>query len=401
MKKIIFLFAFWVSVFYTFSQQTFSMEEVVRYLASPELEGRKMQTKGDTLTIQYLVNQLEIMKIKPFFNQFEQPFCGRSMFTATKGEICSKNVIAWIEGSDPKLKEQYILICAHFDHLGKAKNVYFPGANDNASGTATVLYLADYFAKNPTKRSLIFACFAGEELGFLGSTHFIKACQESLPKIKYVINFDMVGRYDQGGLSLMGEQSSKILEKTVRKISGTEEISMIPSSRQFFSGSDHFVFYKKNIPFLCFNTGDDKGNYHRPRDMADSIDFKGMEMIAGFAKQVIMELGNDSKEPKFKKIDAKKATMDEDTFKEMLVMNPGKFGFHFNFMEECGNEIVVSKTTKTGDAAGLLVGDKVIKINGKTFTCSMDFIELCKTERVKPYKITIIRDGEEMEITIN
>ena len=401
MKKIIFLFTFWLSVFCTFSQQPFSMEEVVRYLASPELEGRKIQTKGDTLTIQYLVNQFEIMEVKPFFDQFEQPFCGRSMFTATKGDICSKNVIAWVEGTDPKLKEQYVLICAHFDHLGKAKGVYFPGANDNASGTATVLYLADYFAKNPTKRSLIFACFAGEELGFLGSNGFIKAYQKSLPKIKYVINFDMVGRYDQGGLSLMGEQSSKILGKTVRKIAGREEINMIPSSHQFFSGSDHFVFYKKNIPFLCFNTGDDKRNYHRPRDMADSIDFKGMETIAGFAKQVVAELGNDSKEPKFKKIDSKKATMNEEAFKEMLVMNPNKFGFNFNFMEECGNKIVIATVTKAGVEAGLLVGDKVIKINGKAFTCSMDFIELCKTERVKPYKITIIRDGEEVEISIN
>jgi hypothetical protein len=401
MKKTISFLIFYLSVFYSFSQPYFSMEEVVRYLASPELEGRRVQTKGDTLTIQYLVNQFEMMDVKPFFDQFEQPLCGRSIFTATQGEICSKNVVALVEGTDPKLKNQYILICAHFDHLGKAKGVYFPGANDNASGTAMVLRLADYFAKNPTKRSIIFACFAGEEIGFLGSSSFVKKFPESLTHIKYVINFDMVGRYDHGGLSVMGEQTSKILEKTVQKISKQERINMLPSTFQFFTGSDHYVFYQKNIPFLCFNTGDDKGNYHRPQDRADSIDFRGMERIATFAKQVIAELANSDKEPKFKKIEQGKPTIDRETMKQMLLTNPNKFGFTYNFAEECGNEIVIHKTTKAGDEAGLLVGDRVIKINGKGFTCSMDFFELARTEKVRPFKITIIRDSVEMVIEVN
>jgi hypothetical protein len=398
MKKIIFLLTFWLIASCTFAQQPISMEEAVRYLASPELEGRKVQTKGDTLTIQYLVNQFEMMGVKPFFNQFEQPLCGRSMFTY--GQICSKNVVAFVEGTDPKLKDQYILIGAHFDHLGKVKGVYFPGANDNASGTAMVLHLANYFAKNPTKRSLIFACFAGEEIGFLGSTHFVKTFPEPLTNIKYMINFDMVGRYNAGRLSIIGEQSSKILEKTIRKISGKEKMNMTPPSLQFFSGSDHYVFYQKNIPFLCFNTGDDTKNYHRPRDEADSIDFKGMETIAVFAKKVITELGNDFKEPNFKKIDQSKLNTNKAAMAQMLLTNPNKFGFIYNFAEECGNEIVIRNTTKAGDEAGLLVGDKVIKINGKEFTCSMDFFELARTEKVRPFKITIIRDGVEMVIDV-
>ena len=401
MKKFILFLAFWLCTFYTFSQQPFSMEDAVRYLASPELEGRKIQTKGDTLTIQYLVNQFEKIGIKPFFDHFGQPVCGRSILTRSKNEICSKNVVAWVEGTDSNLKEEYILICAHFDHLGKATGVYFPGANDNASGTATVIYLANYFAKNPTKRSIIFACFSGEEIGFLGSNNFIKSFPEPLKQIKYVINFDMVGRYDQDGLSIMGEQSSKILEKTVRKISGKEKMNMEKPSFQFFNGSDHYVFYLKNIPFLCFNTGDDTKNYHRPKDIADSIDFKGMEMIATFAKQVIAELGNDNKKNHFKKIEQEKLKINKDEAAQRIFMNPNKFGFMFDFMEECGNEIVITKTTKSGSSAGLLAGDKVIKINGKGFTCSMDYFELARTEKEKPYKITIIRDDVEMEIEVN
>ena len=291
MKKYIFALIFWLYVFSTFSQQPFSMEAAVRYLASPELEGRKIHTKGDTLAIQYLVNQFEMMEIKPFFNQFEQPFCGH--FRTKKGTICSRNVMAFVEGTDQKLKEQYILICAHFDHLGKTEEGYFPGANDNASGTAVVIWLADYFAKNPTKRSLIFACFAGEELGFLGSYSFTKLFPDSLDKIQCVINFDMVGRYDEGGLRIAGKGTSKLLKETVRNVSEKKEIIPKKKFPLFFFRSDHIVFYRQKIPFLCFNTGIDKKNYHSHKDDVDSIDFKGMETIAGFAQQVIAELGND------------------------------------------------------------------------------------------------------------
>ncbi|MCL2289473.1 MAG: M28 family peptidase [Bacteroidetes bacterium] len=306
MKKFIFVLALWLSVFCTFSQQPFSMEKAVRYLASPELEGRFIQTKGDSLAIEYLVSQFEMMEIQPFFNQYAQPFCGRSFFTGRKDTICSRNVVAFVEGTDKKLKEQYILVCAHFDHLGKKENEYFPGANDNASGTAMVLYLANYFAKNPTKRSIIFACFAGEELGFLGSSSFIKVFPEPLDQIQYVINFDMVGRYDEGGLCVIGESTSKILKETVQKISEKEQIRTKKSSFIFFFGSDHFVFYQQKIPFLCFNTGGDKKNYHTPKDDVDSIDFEGMKIVATFGKQVIEELGNSSKKSDFKKMDSKK-----------------------------------------------------------------------------------------------
>ena len=401
-KKLSCILLFWLSLFYVFSQPAFSMEEVVRYLASPELEGRKMQTRGDTITVFYLVNHFKIIDVKPFFRQFEQPFCGKSMITTQKNEICSWNVAAVVEGTDKKLKEQYILICAHFDHLGKVKDVFFPGANDNASGTATVLYLANYFAKNPMKRSLIFACFAGEELGFLGSSSFIKNFPEPLQKIKYVINFDMVGRLDQGKLCVTGKESSKLLEKIVRKIAEKEKIKINPSQAIFLNGSDHYLFYQKNIPYLCFNTGDDKKNYHTPRDRSDSIDYKGMKTIAIFARQIIEELCSNPNEPDFRKIDKKKFKSDNNAEMLLMVLSgaTNKFGFVFSFMEEVGNEIEISKTTEKGAEAGLLKGDRVIKINGKEFQCTKDYLDLVITEKVKPYKVTIVRDGKVNEVVV-
>jgi hypothetical protein len=280
--------------------------------------------------------------------------------------------------------------------LGKAQGAYFPGANDNASGTATILYLADYFAKNPVKKSIIFACFAGEELGMLGSNNFAKTFPKLLDKVEYVINFDMVGRYDQGGLCLIGTETSKILKKTVTEISTKNRITVNASAPIFLVGSDHYVFYKKNIPILCFNTGEDKRNYHRPRDLADSIDYKGLEIVADFAKQVVEKLGNNPNKPNFKKIDQKKSQTNNSDFIEMMLANTRKFGFLIHMSFEYGDEIEITKTTPKGDEAGLLIGDRVIKINGKSFSCTMDVLDFVKTEKEKPYKVTVIRDEKEI-----
>jgi hypothetical protein len=401
MKKNLFFFLFCISVSVVFSQTAISMENVVRYLASPELEGRKMQTKGDTLAMQYLVNQFKKIELQPFFDTYEQPFCSNTIFTVQKEKLCSQNIVALVEGSDIKQKEQYILVCAHFDHLGKTKGGYFPGANDNASGIATVLFLADYFAKNPVKKSIIFACFAGEELGLLGASYFAKTFPKLLQNINYVINFDMVGRYAQGGLCIMGKKSSPQLEKTVNTISSIEKIKINDPSPLFFSGSDHYVFYKKNIPFLCFYTGEDKQNYHRPKDRADSIDYKGMEIVANFAKQVVVELGNNSNKSKFRKTDPEKIKIDYSELIQMALTNTKEFGFIINMTLEYGNEVEITETTEQGNNAGLLTGDKVIKINGKSFTCTADLLDLVKTENETPVIITILRSGEEIEIAIH
>ncbi|MCL1968041.1 MAG: M28 family peptidase [Bacteroidetes bacterium] len=293
MKKLLFFSVICLFVYHTFSQSSVSMEEVVRYLASPELEGRKTGTKGDSLALTYLVNQFEKMDIKPFLDQYEAiPYYAYSK----KWELWSKNVIAFVEGTDSVLKGQYILVCAHFDHLGIKKEALYPGANDNASGTATVLYLADYFAKNPTKKSIIFACFSGEELGLLGSKCFVKFLPKLLPNIQCVVNFDMVGRYDQGGIRILGKNLSKLLNETVKKTSEKEQIKT-KQSHVAFMRSDQHSFYQQKIPFLCFNTGNDLKNYHTPKDDADKIDFKGMVIVAKFAAQIVQELGNEPKKP--------------------------------------------------------------------------------------------------------
>jgi len=116
----------------------------------------------------------------------------------------------------------------------------------------------------------------------------------------------MVGRYDEGGLCVVGEGTSKILKETVRKTSEKDGITAKNTFPLFFSRSDHIVFYRKKIPFLCFNTGTDKKNYHSHRDDLDNVDFKGMETVAAFVKQVVEELGNVSKKSDFKKRDSKK-----------------------------------------------------------------------------------------------
>jgi metal-dependent amidase/aminoacylase/carboxypeptidase family protein len=109
----------------------------------------------------------------------------------------------------------------------------------------------------------------------------------------------MVGRCDKGGIRILGGSFSKLLKETVKKVSEKEQIKTKKSGLPFMA-SDQYTFYKKKIPFLCFNTGNDLKNYHKISDDADKIDFKGMEMVANFAAQIVQELGNDPKKPALK-----------------------------------------------------------------------------------------------------
>lgn len=399
MKQIINFLALFFSFLTLTAQDVQSIENTVRYLASPELEGRKIQTKGDTLAFQFIERQFQKFDAKPFFTTYYQPFCLKER-NGSDNKLCSSNVVALVEGTDKKLKDQYIVVGAHFDHLGKANDVYFAGANDNASGVASVLYLAEYFAKNPTKRSLIFACFAGEESGLWGSTYFVKNFPETLQQIAYMVNFDMVGRYDQEGICIIGETSAKLLSKSVNKVSKKQKLILNESPQIFFSGSDHYPFYQKNIPVICFNTGKDNKNYHRPADRADSIDYKGIEIVADVAKNLIIDLGAQSKMPVFQKIvPSKKVTM---RIEDLIIFfaKPEKFGFVSNTDEEFGNIITIEELTEKGIAAGLQIGDIVIKINGKNFTCALDLQELAYTEKKPPFRITVIRGDDELTIDV-
>ena len=223
--------------------------------------------------------------------------------------ITAKNVVALLEGSDPKLKDEYIVVGAHYDHegtiermskkTGQLRTYIYNGADDNGSGTVGILELAKKISSqsNRPKRSIIFVAFDAEEEGLIGSEKFFDSCIAINPEqIKAMVNLDMIGRYNPKlKLSILGANSSKEGVKLIKKLTKKSDLKVDCTSKNLlFSGSDHVNFYKRNIPVFFFNTGTHK-DYHRVSDEVEKIDFKNMQKILIIADDLINDLANRKK----------------------------------------------------------------------------------------------------------
>ncbi len=189
------------------------------------------------------------------------------------------NVIGILPGTDARLKDEVVVVGAHYDHLGRGGEgslapdqigVVHPGADDNASGTATVMALARSFAaQGGAPRTLVFIAFAAEELGILGSTHYVRHPALPLDKTVLMINLDMVGRLRDGKLYVGGVDSGSGLRRVV-----TDAAKGLPLTLELrgdpFASSDHSAFYPAGRPVLFFFTGA-HGDYHRPSDTWDKV----------------------------------------------------------------------------------------------------------------------------------
>ncbi|MGH7889832.1 MAG: M20/M25/M40 family metallo-hydrolase, partial [Thermodesulfobacteriota bacterium] len=213
----------------------------------------------------------------------------------------TSNVIGFLEGSDPTLKDEVIIIGAHYDHIGLGDGYsregsetrdaqVHNGADDNASGVAGLLELADYFSshKGSLQRSLLFIAFSGEELGLLGSSHYVKKPEIPLDKTIAMINMDMVGRMQNQELTVLGAGSSpewKALIESANHNSGL----MLKISDSGFAPSDQVVFYAREIPVLQFFTGVHP-DYHTPHDDWQKINSEGLRRILQLISNIVWDL---------------------------------------------------------------------------------------------------------------
>jgi len=192
-------------------------------------------------------------------------------------ETKTANICGYIEGSDEYLKERFIVVGAHYDHLGKRGNRIYFGADDNASGTAAVLALAKAFStlNTPPRRSIIFVTFTGEEIGLIGSSHFVENCPIPLESIDAMVNLDMVGRVPPGpSARFAGASASSVFEKTAKEAAKKASLKVRLSDSPG-GGSDHISFARKGIPSI-FIIASRNPDYHTPNDTAEKINYEGM-----------------------------------------------------------------------------------------------------------------------------
>jgi len=263
-------------------------------LASDSLEGRRSGEIGCEKAASYIAKEFKRIGLKPldaaksFLQRFE--FSERAIDTTKKEKTKTANVVGFLQGNDKKLKDEVVIIGAHYDHLGhgghnaldSSKAIHY-GADDNASGTAGMIELAEYFAKNKKnlKRSLLFMAFSGEEEGLHGSIYYTKNPYLPLEKTQTMINMDMVGRLKDSILIVEGFGSSPYWKEL---FSGLDTSKFKMRYKPDGVGpSDHSSFYKKNIPVLFYFTGLHK-DYHKASDTRDKINYQGEADVLAMVK---------------------------------------------------------------------------------------------------------------------
>jgi len=237
-------------------------------------------------------------------------FTKLSMSGSKKEQVRSQNVIGVVEGTDPKLKNEYIIYSAHYDHVGigtpdKTGDTIYNGARDNAVGTTTVLSMAENLAKHPTKRSALFILFTGEEKGLLGSEYYVANPVLPLEQMVYCFNSDNGGYNDITKATIIGlpRTTAAIHIKKAATAFGLTAIDDPAPEQGLFDRSDNVHFAAKGIPAPTFSMGFTSFDgevtkyYHRPGDHADSMDY---DYLLKFFSAYVMAgrtIGNDSATP--------------------------------------------------------------------------------------------------------
>lgn len=285
MRKIfLYLFVFPSSFFWSYSQQTtaqqmpFNSDEltnILSYLASDALEGREVGTPGIEKAAVFIEDYFRVLGVKPFFNTYRDTL---SNFPKT-----AFNVVGKLEGNDPQLKKEWIIIGAHYDHIGLGNpnngDIIANGANDNAAGTTAVMLLAKYFAQTKSnKRSLMFVLFSAEEKGLLGAKHLAGKLTQYPLDYYLMLNFEMLGvpmRETPGKAYLTGYDKSNLAAK-VNEFAEEELIVKLQKAVEFnlFRRSDNLPFFEKlQIPAQTFSTFDFTNSpyYHHVDDEVENL----------------------------------------------------------------------------------------------------------------------------------
>ena len=242
-------------------------------LSSNNFQGRKTGTKGNLKAQQFIKDQLNKLKVTPFQGKFLHPFTFTSHFTHMR----ASNVIGLIEGVNEK--SGYIILTAHFDHLGQKADKIFNGADDNASGTASLLAIAENVMISPLSHHVIFLFTDAEESNLKGSKAFMAQNEKLIDKIKLNINVDMIAGakasqklhfFEKGLTEKLTKPQKRAFNQyhhyqnfNVKK--GFKNLSDRNRRTHWLSASDHYVFYRNKIPFIYYGVGTHQ-NYHSVND---------------------------------------------------------------------------------------------------------------------------------------
>jgi hypothetical protein len=272
----------------------------VRYLADDQLRGRLAGSQGEHCAAEYLAGEFKRLGLRAA-GENGTYFQSLSLSSAINPHApggTGRNVIAALDGADENRRREWIVIGAHYDHLGEGhpgsltpgSTAIHNGADDNASGVAAVLRAAEKLRAGPRPaRGVLFIAFTGEESGLLGSSHFL-AHPTTPGAIVGMINLDMVGRLGQGSLITYGVDTAEEWRTLLDPAAARAGVT-VAARGEGYGPSDHTSFYLKDIPVLHFFTNT-HGDYHKPTDDWDKIDAAGIEKVAAIVADVASAAAN-------------------------------------------------------------------------------------------------------------
>jgi Zn-dependent M28 family amino/carboxypeptidase len=267
----------------------------LQVLSADDMQGRQVGTAGGAKARQYVVEQFKASGIKPFADAYAWPFMfetpGRGDATGASRGV---NVIGRIDGT--RQPTRYLVVSAHYDHVGVRNGEVFNGADDNASGTAALFALAKYFSAHRPQHSLIFAAFDGEEAGLRGSRAFVAHPPVELSSIVMNVNMDMIGRDPTGKLFAVGTFLNPFLKPYLARVAALAPVTLLlghddPSQKtveDWTRDSDHWSFQQAKIPAIYLGD-EDFGQHHKATDDYETITYNFFIGAAETALAVVKE----------------------------------------------------------------------------------------------------------------
>ncbi len=419
-----------------------NLRKHIEYLASDKLEGRRTGEIGATYAAGYIANQFAKLRLKPVAKSangkpnYMQPFSYTPVRdphatpadptkTATANSKSAYNIIGILDGHDKVLKNEAIVIGAHYDHLGRGgpgslaanSTDIHHGADDNASGTAAIIELARAFAKDKSnKRTLIFIAFSGEEDGLFGSKYYVNNPVFPLEKTVAMINLDMVGRLKDnkltiGGIGTASGWKSLVEEKNLDgrnaappkpegylgppiRIEDVRKKFSLALNEEGFGPSDHSSFYGKQIPVLFFFTGTHL-DYHKPSDTADKINYAGLQQIVAYVAAIAKAIDENPTRPTY-------------TVAKSATPQGTRMGFSVSLgtipsYADSTDGMLLDDVRENSPAsrAGLKAGDKLIKLAGKDVKNVYDYTAILGEMKADvEYVVVVVRANETLTLKI-
>ncbi len=370
-------------------------------LASDTFEGRETGTHGGEAAGTYLVGELR-----------KQP---RALPAAPDGDYfqpfppSSRNVLVRIPGSDPVLKTEYVVVGAHYDHVGygNSRNSRGPigyihnGADDNASGTAALLELVRAFCSLDIapKRSLLFIFWDGEEEGLLGSQYWMTTPTVPLDRIRLMFNIDMVGRLRENRAEVFGSRSAPGLRRFLssQNIESPVALNFTWETRR---DSDHYSFFAQQIPYLMIFTGKHP-EYHTPYDDVEKLNVDGIERITRLLFRTVYAAAQQPTLPPFRTAAFREGAQSQADAESPLPDTPARLGVTWDEARAKQKVIQVTEIDagSAAESAGFQVGDRIVQFDGMRIASS-DAVRQAVLAGGDPVTAIVERSGSKSPVVL-